>query len=349
MNQDNRKRCMGICLVVILFAGILLVYSRAYGSKDFRSNSQVMSDNGIQTKTLQNIIERGYGTYQSVPESLCKLAKESLFCSETQMYQSLEEGEFVEGYEDEMTSKLCQNPAYLESDEFAQDYHEVSVSSEAGWGLSTTLEYDYNQGKFMNEDVIQAVESCGLEGFRQQLQKVEVSLSKEDKKFHFEHYIHCQGVKFRITKEDEYKLDEKAGFVLSAIINPSSCYAPKKYDDFVKGKMASGDYYLSSSCSGREKDVLTFTKNNSNGMKGYGYRDTVRESMEANNSKNISFIFKEGKVIDYYISTTNPRLKLDEKDQAMFAAEAEQIGKTITEKTKSMDGYDGDSFVYCAE
>ncbi len=277
---------------------------------------------------VADLESRGYVCYQDVCSGLLALKDNAAFT-----YMEYKE-------ETDETKKTQADFSVLLGEESASQYGCLVVADERNENVATaTLKFDTTKNTFQDVELIQQIETNGFPGFSKQIKKVEESIQKKCatrqgssnqpywKRGEECYYIDCEGVQFELSRK------ESGNFLVRVRANFSYCYAPEKYLTFIRQQMSTGSYYLKSSCVGGERDVVTFAKNNCI----TDYNAQVEEEVldVQGHGKNISFVFDNGTLVDYFVTTCGADLQMDAEDEAFIAKATEGLDKELEKKPKT--------------
>lgn len=335
MKKEIKQVLAGALVIPVLFLTLGGISYGAVRHKD--TDVTVIEDGETMAETIE---ERGYVRYQEVPRGLLALKDNPAFyCNE---------------YDEEMDG-LEKNPAdfasFFEDKSLMQDCTAFFVSKCKGFfTANAVLSYDYEKNEFVDKELIQELEENGFQGFGEQLKKLEKCIQrksvtrKEDEYFESDsesYFINCQGVEFELSHT------AKGDFLLEVSANYAFCFAPEKYLAFIKQQTASGEYYLTSSCVGQKRDVLTFEKNNCMIDLCAQPNEEVQDAKE--NGKRISFVFENGTLVDYFVTVAGSELEWDEEDRLFMETATAGLNKELKKKPKRHEVYFSKYRVYCTK
>lgn len=333
MREERFKSILGILMMPVL---MLVVVGFCMGRAQTRTEevkSGIWAENGnsIMGTTLE---ERGYIMYQPLPQGVKELFDQGVLVSPL---ESADDNQTVEDDTDRLSSYdriergdyLKMNPLTVKKSEVLLDFV---------MNMNGELSFDPQQGKFALTDQISKIEAAGFTGFKMQLEKAaqmiqycNKSRDKWQEGVENVYYFYCQGVEFALRETSDHV------FQLSVQINFSSCYMPAKYQEFVKDVVSGGDYFLYTSTVGGDIETLTFCKDNSISLLS-GRQDEELGKMV--DGKQIVFMFREGKMIDYYITVQGGELELDNSDKNLIDKCAKGLGKGYPDKASmTFSGY----------
>lgn len=339
MKKEIKQVLAGAMVIPVLF---LTLGGLSYGvvhHKDTRKDAdEAVMD--YEENVTENIEKRGYVRYQEVPGGLLALKDNPAF--------------FCEEYDEESDSRKkisADFASFFEDESLMQECTAFFVSKCKGFfSANAVLEYDYEKNMFTDKEMIQQMEENGFQGFGKQLEKVgkciqRKSVTRKGKDYVEDdsecYYINCQGVEFELT---HIGMGE---FLLEVSANYSFCFAPEKYLPFIKQQIASGEYYLVSSCIGENRDVLTFEKNNCMIDLCAQSNEEVQEEKE--NGKRISFVFENGTLVDYFVVVAGSDLEWDDSDKVFMETATLGLDKELKKKPKRHDAYYSNYRVYCTK
>lgn len=332
IKEERFKSILGILMVPVLIlvvVGFCMARSGSGGvwTGIVTNGGEAENDTENAGKTLE---ERGYVLFQPINQGIKQLMNQGII---EPFYDTVDEETSVLSFEEiERGDYLKENPFVVEKSPTLSEYL-----------MTTELSFDSQQGKFTCTDLISKIEAAGFTGFEEQLEKV-TRLIRCCKKHDGEgeevqptYYFYCQGVEFR--------LDETSGeaFLLGLQFNFSSCYVPAKYQEFIKDVVSGGEYFLYASTVGGEMETLTFSKDNSVSFLGENVDEEIGKIVD---NKRIVFMFRDGKLVDYYIVVQGGELKLDDSDKNLIDKYAKGIGKGYPDKAMTFSKYGGDKRIY---
>ena len=211
--------------------------------------------------------------------------------------------------------------------------------------MGRELSYDPKQGKFTSTEEISRIEAAGFEGFGKQLDKaaklIQCSIKYDNQREDMiepVYYFCCQGVRFSLRKQSN------ESFQISLHFNFSSCYAPAKYQEFVKDVVAGGEYFLCASTVGGEIETLTFCKDDTVSLLSDREYTDLSKMVD---DRRIVFMFRDGKLIDYYMTVQGGELVLDDSDKNLIDKYAKGIGKGYPDKVSMTFSRYGIFHIYC--
>lgn len=317
MKEERFKSILGVLLVPVLILAVVgFCMGRAGTGGVAVGELYTAGSTGNIGTTLE---ERGYVMYQSLPQGLKELIDQGIL---EPVCESAGDDDAVEGDTSILNLDQIERGEYLGKNSFivgkSQVYRECLMSGE--------LSFDPRQGKFTSEDQISKIEAAGFTGFGEQLKKVAQMIqynNKIDDKWVDEeveptYYLSCQGVEFSLVEET----DEL--FRLNVQFNFSSCYAPAKYQELVKDVESGGEYFLYASTVGGEIETLTFCKDNAISLLSSRQDKELSKIVDG---KRIVFMFRDGKLVDYYMTVQGGELELDDSDKHLIDRYTKGLGK----------------------
>ncbi|MGN1205465.1 MAG: hypothetical protein ACI4SQ_00590 [Eubacterium sp.] len=333
--MNKNSKWLGIVLVPILF--IILILAISVFAKEPKEKEK--EDSGYE-ESGQNIMssdetykQRGYIKAMEFPQAVQNLVASGLLTT-----QELPEDEDYEEDEEESSLYKTNYELLLESQAFLNRQTESVISlaqEEEDYGME--FSYDGDKKAFAEEvyDIVAKIEQYGFTGFTEQVRQVE----KEYKKFQEEiedwemldtnYLIYNQGIGFRFC----FMSGEKVHVQL--ILNINTLYIPEQYKTVIQNVIQSGKYMLRASSVDAKKDVLTFGTANAV-MSQWG--DEVREVRNKEDSQRsfgdttISFIFENGQVTDYYVTTNESKLQLTEADKKLIQTVAPGLKMSLPKR-----------------
>lgn len=339
MKEERFKSILGILLMPVLMLIVVGFCMGRAGDGEVKTGIWVENRNNKMGTTLE---ERGYIMYQPLPQGLKNLIDQGILVS------SFESGdnEMVEGDTYGLSSyDRIERGDYLKMNPLTVKKSEVLL--EYLMNMNGELSFDPQQGKFAPADQISKIEAAGFTGFRMQLEKAAQMIqycnkSKDKWKEGVEnvYYFYCQGVEFALSEISEYV------FHLSVQINFSSCYMPAKYQEFVKDVVSGGDYFLYASTVGGDIETLTFCKDNSISLLSDRQDEELSKMIDG---KRIVFMFRDGKLVDYYMTVQGGDLKLDDSDKNLIDKCTKGLGKGYPDKESMTFSSYGVCHIYRAE
>ena len=323
MKEERFKSILGILMVPVLILIVVGFCMSRRGEGEVFSGGLVFKP-GNAENVGKTLAERGYILSQPIYQGIKQLIDQGIL-------QTVHES--VDGEASVLSFEQIERGDYLEKNPFIVE--SSSVLSE--YLMTGKLSFDPQQGKFVSTDQISKIEEAGFAGFEKQLDKV-TQLIQHDKKYDGKgervapkYYLYCQGVEFMLAEESD------TSFLLGLQFNFSSCYVPAKYQEFIKDVVSSGEYFLYASTVGGEMEALTFCKDNSVSILGDGLDEEVGKMVD---SKRIVFIFRDGKLVDYYMTVQGGELELDDSDKNLIDKYAKGLGKGYPGKaTITFSGY----------
>lgn len=338
MKNERFRMLIAILLVPVCLAGIVAFCKAevwtAQENGTWKYDEWDELEDGEEVKTME---EQGYVVYQQFPERMKKLCEQELFHK-----ADVQESRDEDSDEDEMSLEKMGSTEYLQS----KRSQVVGVDDDAIC-MSAGLQFDPGSYCFVPEELA-GIEACGFPGFAQKMQEIADMEKKNEEKYQetmWEDYGYCyhlysQGVEFMVRRSGDTSFD------LTAYIGIPTCYAPGKYQEFIQNVTESGEYFLYSTCVGGETDVITFCKNNSIFYASDVMEEDYRDKL---NHKNITCLFRNGKLDDYYVAACGKKLELDEADRAFLDMYTKGLGKELSEKESMVSEWQGRYQIYRTE
>lgn len=324
IKEERFKSILAILLVPVLILAIVGFCMARAGDKEVMTGRIVGAEEG-GTNMGTTLAERGYVLYQPMHPGIKALYEQEILesvqggGSDEETFDSQEDMSLLNFDQIESGDYLEQNPLTVQ---------ESSVLMECLMGRE--LSYDPKEGKFTSTEEISRIETAGFEGFGKQLDKaaklIQCSIKYDnqgEEMIEPVYYFCCQGVRFSLRKQSD------KSFQISLHFNFSSCYAPAKYQEFVKDVVAGGEYFLCASTVGGEIETLTFCKDDTVSILS-DREDTDLSKMV--DDRRIVFMFRDGKLIDYYMIVQGGELVLDDSDKNLIDKYAKGIGKGYPDK-----------------
>lgn len=324
IKEERFKSILAILLVPVLILAIVGFCMARAGDKEVMTGRIVGAEEG-GTNMGTTLAERGYVLYQPMHPGIKALYEQEILesvqggGSDEETFDSQEDMSLLNFDQIENGDYLEQNPLTVQ---------ESSVLMECLMGRE--LSYDPKEGKFTSTEEISRIEAAGFEGFGKQLDKaaklIQCSIKYDnqgEEMIEPVYYFCCQGVRFSLRKQSD------KSFQISLHFNFSSCYAPAKYQKFVKDVVAGGEYFLCASTVGGEIETLTFCKDDTVSILS-DREDTDLSKMV--DDRRIVFMFRDGKLIDYYMIVQGGELVLDDSDKNLIDKYAKGIGKGYPDK-----------------
>lgn len=306
--------------------------------------------------------KRGFGVYKQLPEPLTKLVNTGIFAPTEEKVTKYREV-YGDDFGDDEVGGDFQTTSVLEEDDYESLLEEIGkIGTEAylkeisdiGPGCGDTLDcfltWDESAGKFADTDKVAEIENCGFFGFSDLMARAEKMIKKRraaeansygrswDEK---QCKIYCQGVEFDLSWcyiEKYYKL--------SCPINTAVYYNPEKYRNVIDGVTALGGYIPHYYSIGGKKEVLIFNRDNS--VEYCSDCPIEDEEAGSHDNKRIAFIFEDGKLVDYYVTTDKNELMLDDVDKKILDQYVSGLGKTLSEHGEQMRVNDHEVRLYRA-
>ncbi len=336
MKKEMLRVILSALIVPFLFLIVWIICScnhkgEGVGVEYIIKNGAVRHDWDIK---MDNILERGYVLYRDIPQELQKISEIPEFVSKK--YD--EDGELVEENNADFSM--------LNDLDYVKKYNGQIVTGNVNdFYAIAVLTIDSTKDQFQDKDLIQKIEESGFSGFSKHISAIEKKIQVKSEAHKSEedpyytggsevYYIDCQGVRFQLTRIGA------DAFSLKVDGNLSYCYCPEKYVAFVNQQMASGDYYLLSSCAGGEREILTFAKNNC--VTDMWARTEKEEG--GSNGKAISFVFENGQLVDYFVAICGAQLQWDDADDTFVANATKGIDKELEEKPRVLETYYDEAF-----
>lgn len=324
IKEERFKSILAILLVPVLILAIVGFCMARAGDKEVMTGRIVGAEEG-GTNMGTTLAERGYVLYQPMHPGIKALYEQEILesvqggGSDEETFDFQEDMSLLNFDQIESGDYLEQNPLTVQ---------ESSVLMECLMGRE--LSYDPKEGKFTSTEEISRIEAAGFEGFGKQLDKaaklIQCSIKYDnqgEEMIEPVYYFCCQGVRFSLRKQSD------KSFQISLHFNFSSCYAPAKYQEFVKDVVAGGEYFLCASTVGGEIETLTFCKDDTVSILS-DREDTDLSKMV--DDRRIVFMFRDGKLIDYYMIVQGGELVLDDSDKNLIDKYAKGIGKGYPDK-----------------
>lgn len=323
IKEERFKSILAILLVPVLILAIV-GFCRA-GDKDEVMTGSVCEAMSGGTDIGTTLAERGYVLYQLMHPGIKALYEQEILESRSRPEGGSDEETF-DFQEAQLNFDQIESGDYLEQNPLT--VQESSVIMECLMGRE--LSYDPKEGKFTSTEEISRIEAAGFESFGKQLDKaaklIQCSIKYDnqgEEMIEPVYYFCCQGVRFSLRKQSD------KSFQISLHFNFSSCYAPAKYQEFVKDVVAGGEYFLCASTVGGEIETLTFCKDDTVSILS-DREDTDLSKMV--DDRRIVFMFRDGKLIDYYMIVQGGELVLDDSDKNLIDKYAKGIGKGYPDK-----------------
>lgn len=345
IKEERFKSILGILLVPVLVLVIVGVCMGSAGGEVMQG--RIVEAEGAGINKVSTLEERGYVQYQPMHPGIKALYEqkilESVWEKDNDNDQEPDEKdqepdmEEENGQEDmsEMTFDQIETGDYLKRAPLVVQESQTTFECL----LSGELSFDSRKGTFTSTDLISRIEAAGFEGFSKSLEKaakiiqccIKYDDDHRDEMVKPVYYFCCQGVEFSLVKQT----DEL--FQLLLHFNFSSCYAPAKYQEFVKEVISGGKYFLSASTVGGEIETLTFSKNDTVSLLSDRQHEDLNKMVDG---KRIVFMFRDGKLVDYYITVQGGDLALDDSDKNLIDKYANGIGKGYPDKVSmKFSGY----------
>lgn len=341
MMKEERFKCiLGILLMPVLMLVVVGFCMGRAGNEEVKS-SGVWTENG-NSKMGTTLEERGYIMYQPLPQGLKELIDQGVLVSslDSDDNETMEDATYRLSSYDwiERGDYLKMNPLTVKKSEELLEYV---------MNMNGELSFDPQQGKFASTDQISKIEAAGFTGFKMQLEKAaqmiqycNKSKDKWQEGVENVYYFYCQGVEFALREISDHV------FQLSVQINFSSCYMPAKYQEFVKDVVSGGDYFLYASTVGGDIETLTFCKDNSISLLSDRQDEELGKMVDG---KRIVFMFRDGKLVDYYMTVQGGDLKLDDSDKNLIDKCAKGLEKGYPDKASMTFSRYGVCHVYRGE
>lgn len=341
MKNERFRMLIAILLVPVCLAGMVAFCkvevwtARENGTWKYEQKWEYMED---EVKTME---EQGYIVYQQLPDRMKKLCEQELFQKfYVEESRDGDSDEYEE--EDEMSLEKMGSTEYLQNKRAMI----VGIENDSICRLAE-LQFDPANYCFLPEELA-AIEACGFPGFTQRMQEIADMIKKNEEEYGetvWEDYEYCyhlysQGVEFMVRRSGKTSVE------ITAYIGILACYAPGKYQEFIQNVTASGEYFLYSTCVGGETDVITFCKNDSI---FYGSNAIHEDCWEKINHKNITCLFRNGKLDDYYVAACGKKLELDEADRAFLDTYTKGLGKELSDKESMVSEWNGLYQIYRTE
>ncbi len=326
IKEERFKSILAILVVPVLILAIVGFCMARTRDEEVKTGRIVGAEEG-GTNMGTTLAERGYVLYQPLHPGIKALYEQEILKSvqgggsdeETSDFQ--EDMSLIPFDQIESGNYLEQNPLTVQ---------ESSVNRECL--MKRDLSFDPKQGKFTSTEEISRIEAAGFEGFGKQLDKaaklIQCSIKYDNQgeemiEIEPVYYFCCQGVRFSLRKQSD------ESFQIWLHFNFSSCYAPAKYQEFVKDVAAGGEYFLCASTVGGEIETLTFCKDDTVSL--FSDREYTDLSKMVDDRR-IVFMFRDGKLIDYYMIVQGGELVLDDSDKNLIDKYAKGIGKGYPDK-----------------
>ncbi len=341
MKSERFRMLIAILLVPVCLAGIVaFCEAEVYTARENGTWKYEVWDEMVDGEEVKTMEEQGYVVYQQLPERMKKLCEQELF-HKADVEESRDGGSDEDGEEVEMSLEKMGNTEYLQN----KRTQLVGVDDDAICMVGE-LQFDPGSYSFAPEELA-GIEACGFPGFAQKMQEI-ADMEKKNKEkyketmwdYDYFYHLYSQGVEFMVRHSEETSVE------LMAYIGIPTCYAPGKYQEFIQNVTESGEYFLYSTCVGGETDVITFCKNNSI---FYGSNMIHEDCWEKLNHKNITCLFRNGELEDYYVAACGKKLKLDEADQAFLDTYTKGLGKKLSEKESMVSEWQGRYQIYRTE
>ena len=337
IKEERFKSILAIFLVPVLILAIV-GFCRARDKEVMTGRVVGAESNGTNIGTT--LAERGYVLYQPMHPGIKALYEQGILesvqggGSDEEAFDFQEDMSLLNFDQIESGDYLEQNPLTVQ---------ESSVTLECFMGRE--LSYDPKQGKFTSTEEISRIEAAGFEGFGKQLDKaaklIQCSIKYDNQREDMiepVYYFCCQGVRFSLRKQSN------ESFQISLHFNFSSCYAPAKYQEFVKDVVAGGEYFLCASTVGGEIETLTFCKDDTVSLLSDREYTDLSKMVD---DRRIVFMFRDGKLIDYYMTVQGGELVLDDSDKNLIDKYAKGIGKGYPDKVSMTFSRYGIFHIYC--
>lgn len=337
IKEERFKSILAIFLVPVLILAIV-GFCRARDKEVMTGRVVGAESNGTNIGTT--LAERGYVLYQPMHPGIKALYEQGILesvqggGSDEEAFDFQEDMSLLNFDQIESGDYLEQNPLTVQ---------ESSVTLECLMGRE--LSYDPKQGKFTSTEEISRIEAAGFEGFEKQLDKaaklIQCSIKYDNQREDMiepVYYFCCQGVRFSLRKQSN------ESFQISLHFNFSSCYAPAKYQEFVKDVVAGGEYFLCASTVGGEIETLTFCKDDTVSLLSDREHTDLSKMVD---DRRIVFMFRDGKLIDYYMTVQGGELVLDDSDKNLIDKYAKGIGKGYPDKVSMTFSRYGIFHIYC--
>ena len=335
--NEKFKVLMGILLAPALIALMLALLLPCNHDNYMEIEQEQESDQDAVSEDAFSLNNLGYILYRNMPDCVKTLAHSEVF------------GEFNK----EDSGEELANLEKIDTGSFGNNLVPCVVGGRQYFQCQ--LVFDTKNFRFTDEEKIRKIEECGYSGFGEQLERV-ADIVRENTKEHGNNYweytiekyqLSCQGSTFVLDRVSD------GGFIMSLEVNLNSCWVPEKFRDLTERVNALGGYYLSASCVGGEVETLTFCKDNSIAEEVDESTD-LRENETENrrkylNNKRLVLMFRQGELVDYYMTTAGCELKLDDEDKKMLELCTGELGKTLPEKETMMSRYLGVHRIYRAK
>lgn len=348
MKRGRISAMIGIVAVIMIAFGYICF------CRESMNSSRTAEENDTDEKMTEEwkpltLAQGGYAVYQNFPQNVQKLVDTNLF--NTPEYSHYEEGEddyYWENYTEaerkaekeqlaEEYAQALENLKQIGSKDYLETTQLSTVSESGAWefNLSGVLKYDSNTNRFTEPEKIAMIENCGFPEFTAVISELEERTKRNEEQINsnanneFSHTlslfsVYYPGVTFQFQKTVQ------GDFRVSLNINYSGCYAPAKYQSIINGVTEKGSYFLYSSCVGEDKDVLVFCRSNSI------YAENFWETAGGKyNEKKLALVFEGGKLTDFYVTTSNQEMELDDADREILDVYAKGTGKSLSDKAVS--------------
>lgn len=307
--------------------------------------------------------ERGFAVYKQLPESVAKLVNTGIFApTEEKVKRYMEIYGDDEGYRDD-DDETWDSGDSLQSD-YDSEVEEINkigtasylkelnhIGPALGGSMYCFLTWDESAGKFADTDKIAEIEQCGFFGFsglmaeaEKMIQARRAAAKNEDTVYWDEAQckIYCQGGEFDLVWCSQEKY-----YRLLCPVNTAVYYIPEKYRNVIDEVMGTGGYIPHYYSIGGKKEVLIFNRDNSIECgSAYPLSDAGSESYD---NKRIAFIYEDGKLVDYYVTTQKNKLELDDVDKKILDQCVSGLGKTLSEYGEQLDVSNHEVRLYRAE
>lgn len=347
MKKGRISAMIGIVAVIMIAFGYICFCRESMNSGRMVEEKDT-DENAMEEWKPLTLAQGGYAVYQDFPQNVQKLVDTNLFNTPEFLYYGEDEDSYWENYteaereaeKEQMAEEYAQaleNLKRIGSKDYLETTQLSTVSENGAWefNLSGILKYDSNTNRFTEPEKIAMIENCGFPEFTAVISELEERTKRNEGHFNSNannefsqtlslFSVYYPGVTFQFQKTTQ------GDFRVSLYINYSGCYAPEKYQSIINGVMEKGSYFLYSSCVGEDRDVLVFCRSNSI------YAENFWETAGGKyNEKKLALVFEGGKLTDFYVTTSNQGMELDDADREILDAYAKGTGKSLSDKALS--------------
>lgn len=347
MRKERTSALIGILAVVILAVGFICccrVQNKIPLEKRYQDVAEEEPKEGAET-----LAQKGYIVYQPLSEAVQKLIDTNIFYTPDNMFYEEEEyGGYDDYTKEEMEQEKEEQKKTYEDEleklkqigtaEYLENTGVTIVTESWDFDFRGMLKYDSKTNRFTDSEKIATIENCGFPEFSALMSEIEKKTETEvqwnlqngEEGWYYTYYsVYYPGVVFllrRCTTE---------AFMVELKINYSDNYIPEKYRGVIDGVTNGGRYFLYSSCVGGDREMLVFCRNHSIHQDNW-YSDGMEAGKYDENK--LLFIFEDGKLVDYYVTTSSKELKLDDADKQILNAYTKGTGKELSGKAVKYNG-----------